>query len=545
MTAPSNSLPDGRPKGRPNLRRGAAFAAILLAGTALSGVAGWLPAHAQGQAPSGAPPAVAAPQVALPGFGDLVARVRPAVVTITATERVQADASASPFPGGSQQDRMFRRYFGEQEGGAKRGGAPGVDRGAGHGDGGEGGQRAERGGRRMQALGSGFIVDAGGDIVTNNHVIDGASQVKVTLDDGRELPARIVGRDPRTDLALLRVDAGAPLPFLSLGNSDTARPGDWVVAVGNPYGLGGTVTAGIVSARGRDIHSGPYDDFLQIDAPINRGNSGGPLFALDGSVIGVNTAIFSPSGGSIGIGFAIPSNLVNSVVAQLKANGRVERGFLGAATQPVDPTMARALHLPRPEGALVAQVEGDSPAARAGLQPGDVVTAVGETPVRSPRDLARAVADLRTGAETTLVTQRDGREVRLAVRVAALREPGAAGAGAGAPGEQGGRLGIALASVSEAQRAGLDLPRDLEGAVIASVAPDSPAAEAGLREADVITAVGGRAVRDPAAAATAIREALRGNGGAVALQVIRDGQRAFVAVQSRETGAREAGPREG
>ena len=414
-----------------NRHRGAALAAFLLAGTALSGAAGWLPAPAQAQGEAPGTPAVAAPQVALPGFGDLVSRVRPAVVTITATERVQADASESPFPGGSQQDRMFRRYFGEEDGGGKRGQMP-------H----QGGVTG--GGRQMQALGSGFIVDAAGDIVTNNHVVDGATQVKVTLDDGRELPARIIGRDPRTDLALLRVDAGAPLPFLNLGNSDTARPGDWVVAVGNPYGLGGTVTAGIVSARGRDIHSGPYDDFLQIDAPINRGNSGGPLFALDGSVIGVNTAIFSPSGGSIGIGFAIPSNLVSSVVAQLKEHGRVERGFLGAATQPVDATMARALHLPRPEGALVAQVDGNSPAARAGLRPGDVVTAVGDTPVRSPRELARAVGNLHGGAETTLTTRRDGQEVRLQVRVAALRDQGGAAAGGdGAQGQQGARLGIA------------------------------------------------------------------------------------------------------
>ncbi|WP_043833891.1 Do family serine endopeptidase [Muricoccus aerilatus] len=521
-----------------NRRRGAALAAMLLAGTALSGAAGWLPVpafaqtqnQAQSQTTTTQPdaPAVAAPQVALPGFGDLVARVRPAVVTITATERVQADATDSPFPNGSQQDRMFRRYFGDQDGDAKRGPTPG-----------QGG--AQRGGRQVQALGSGFIVDAAGDIVTNNHVVDGATQVKVTLDDGRELPARIVGRDPRTDLALLRVDAGAPLPFLNLGNSDTARPGDWVVAVGNPYGLGGTVTAGIVSARGRDIHSGPYDDFLQIDAPINRGNSGGPLFALDGSVIGVNTAIFSPSGGSIGIGFAIPSNLVNKVVAQLKEHGRVERGFLGAATQPVDATMARALHLPRPEGALVAQVENDSPAARAGLRPGDVVTALGETPIRSPRDLARAVAETRRGAETTLTARREGQEVRLPVRVAELRDTNAASAGEGAATEGGPRLGVALASVAEAQRAGLDLPEGTQGAVIANVVPDSAAAEAGLRQGDVITAVGGKTVRDPEAAVGAIREALRSNGGAVALQVIRDGQRAFVAVQAPSAGGTRQG----
>ncbi|WP_245214532.1 DegQ family serine endoprotease [Roseomonas indoligenes] len=500
MTIPSNRR-----------RRGAALGAMLLAGTALTGAAGWLTIPAFAEGPQPAAPAVAAPAVPLPGFGDLVARVRPAVVTITATERAQAENVNSPFPEGSQQDQMFRRYFGDQ-GGREEGGKPQA--------------------RVQQALGSGFIVDADGHVVTNNHVVEGATQVKVTLDDGRELTAKIVGRDPRTDLALLKVEAGAPLPFLNLGNSDAARVGDWVVAVGNPYGLGGTVTAGILSARGRDIHSGPYDDFLQIDAPINRGNSGGPLFAQDGSVIGVNTAIFSPSGGSIGIGFAIPSNLVTTVVAQLKANGHVERGYLGATTQPVDPTMARALHLPKPEGALVAGVEENSPASRAGLRPGDVVTALGETPVHSPRDLARAVAALREGTSTSLTARRDGRETRLDVRLAALREGGDTARGGTEEARSRGRIGIGLATLQEAERAGLEVPRGTEGAVIASVRPDSPAGEAGLRPGDVITAVGGKAVKDPDGAVSAIREALSANDGAVALQLLRDGQRAFVAVEA-------------
>ncbi|MFC7738870.1 DegQ family serine endoprotease [Roseomonas sp. GCM10028921] len=495
-------------------RRGAVLAALLLTGTALSGTAGWLfvPAFAQGQPQQSGSPAVAAPQVSLPGFGDLVARVRTAVVTISTSARAQAETATSPFPEGSPQDQMFRRYFGGQ------------DRGQGK-------------AREVQALGSGFIVDAEGHIVTNNHVVDGATQVKVTLDDGRELPARIVGRDPRTDLALLKVDAAAALPFLNLGNSDTARPGDWVVAVGNPFGLGGTVTAGILSARGRNIHSGPYDDFLQIDAPINRGNSGGPLFGLDGSVIGVNTAIFSPSGGSIGIGFAIPSNLVGKVVAQLKENGRVERGFLGATTQPIDATMARALHLPRAEGALVAQVQQNSPASQAGLKPGDVVTSVGDTPVRSPRDLARAVGDLRKGTETTLTARRDGQEMRFEVQVTALRDTQGTGAEEeNGEGQQRARLGIGPATIQEAQRAGLEIPAGSHGAVIANVRPGSPAAEAGLRPADVITAVAGKEVRNPEQAVSAIQQALQATDGAVALQVIRDGQMAFVAVQARISG---------
>ncbi|MCK8786547.1 DegQ family serine endoprotease [Roseomonas sp. NAR14] len=491
-------------------RRGAALAAVLLAGTAVFDAAGWLPvrAYAQSAAPTqtqpGAP-AVAAPQVVLPGFGDLVAKVRPAVVTITTTARSGAEMGMSPFPPGSPQDRMFRRYFG-------------------------GGDDAPA--RQVRGLGSGFIVDADGYIVTNNHVVKDATEVEVTLDDGRELPARIVGRDPRTDLALLKVDAGVPLPFLNLGDSDRARPGDWVIAVGNPFGLGGTVTAGILSARGRDIHSGPYDDFLQIDAPINRGNSGGPLFALDGTVIGVNTAIFSPSGGSIGIGFAIPSNLVKSVVAQLRQNGHVERGYIGAMTQPVDLTMARALHLAKPEGALVAQVEENSPAARAGLQPGDVVTAVNDQPVRSPRDLARAVADLRPGTEATLTARRNGEDRQLSVRVAALQDRGADEVGGEEEvGGSRGRLGIALATVEEARRAGAEIPPGTEGAVVAGVRPGSPAAEAGLRPGDIITAVGSKRVDSPDAVVSAIRQAARANGGAVALRLLRDGQSLFVAVQ--------------
>ncbi len=360
--------------------RQTALAALLLAGTALGGFAARdaLPsAFAQAVASQAAPgqqsAPIAVPSAALPSFADMVARVRPAVVTITTTETRQA--AAGP-------DQQFQRYFGNP--------------------------REERP-QTVQALGSGFIVDAAGHIVTNNHVVEGATRVTVKLDDGRELVARIVGRDPRTDLAVLKVE-GANLPHLSLGDSDKVRVGDWVVAVGNPFGLGGTVTAGILSARGRDIQSGPYDDYLQVDAPINRGNSGGPLFGQDGSVIGVNTAIFSPTGGSIGIGFAIPSNLVQRVVAQLQVNGRIERGWLGVATQGLDAGMAAALRLPNAEGALVADADADGPAAKAGLQPGDVVTAVDGQAVKSPRELARLIGDLRPNGHVALTLRRDGAE---------------------------------------------------------------------------------------------------------------------------------------
>ncbi len=493
---------------RPISRRlRAGFAAALMAGTALGGFAFWQghPANAQGNAIS--VPAITQTAVALPGFADLAARVRPAVVTITTTERATQVSANSPFPPGSEQDQLFRRHFGEQPG-----------------------QQPQR--RPANALGSGFIVDAEGTVVTNNHVIRNAAAVKVKLEDGRELNARVVGRDERTDIAVLKIDAGQPLPFLALGDSNTARPGDWVVAVGNPFGLGGTVTAGIVSARGRDIGVGPYDDFIQIDASINSGNSGGPLFALDGSVIGVNTAIFSPSGGSVGIGFAIPSNMVRQVVAQIQANGRVERGFLGASTQPLTPALARSLRLAKPEGALVGQVEPESPAARAGLRAGDVVTGVNEATVANPRDLARAIGEARPGSEVKLRVQRDGAPQELRVTLAQLRDgPAAAGKPAAEAESRGGPVGVALAPITPQARQQLNLPANAAGAVVAGIRPQSPAAEAGLREGDVIIGVAGRDVADVPAAVGALREAARTPGAAIALRILREGRSAFVAVE--------------
>jgi len=489
-------------------RRRTGLAAVLLAGTALTAV--FFP----GQAPLAQSPAISVPAIAAApangpaSFADLVERVRPAVVTITATAETPRQVRA-PFAQGDEQERNFRRFFGSPEGQGP----------------GQGQQPERRGG----AMGSGFIVDAAGYIVTNNHVVQDAGSIKVTLDDGRDLQARIVGRDPRTDLALLKVESPTALPFLALGDSDRARPGDWVVAVGNPFGLGGTVTAGIVSARGRDIGAGPYDDFLQIDAPINSGNSGGPLFAQSGEVVGVNTAIFSPSGGSVGIGFAIPSNMVKQVVAQLKEHGRVERGFLGAATQPVTPALAQAMKLPVAAGALVATVETDSPAAKAGLRAGDVVTAVGGKAISTPRDLARAIGDARPGSTVELAVRRDGAAQDVRVTLAALRD-GQERASAEQPSNRG-QVGIALAPLNEQVRQQLRIPAGTEGAVIAEVRPDSPAAQAGLKPGDVIVSVGATEVKDPEAAVRAIREATATPGSAVAMRILRDGRGAFVAVQ--------------
>ena len=251
-------------------------------------------------------------------------------------------------------------------------------------------------------LGSGFIVDPSGYVVTNNHVVDGPSDVKVRLDDDSVYPAKIVGTDAQTDLALLKIDAKRLLPAVDFGDSDKAEVGDWVMAVGNPFGLGGTVTAGIISARGRSIDAGPYDDFLQIDAPINQGNSGGPLFSMDGQVIGVNAAIYSPNGGSVGIGFAIPSNMAKAVIAQLKETGKVERGWLGVQIQKVTPEIAGAVGLTEARGAMVTEVTPDSPAAKAGLKQGDVILGFAGEKVADPRGLARAVAKEPAGSKTSL-----------------------------------------------------------------------------------------------------------------------------------------------
>ncbi len=486
-----------------------ALAAVLLGGTALGGLG--LSAHMAAAQPTPAAattaPIAAPATTSLQGFGPLVARVRPAVVTITSTERVQPEQAGSPFPPGSQQDQMFRRFFHGQQGQGQNGG--------------------QEESRTAKALGSGFLVSEDGFVVTNNHVIAGATKVVVTLDSGRELPATIIGRDERTDIAVLKIDAGQKLPFLALGDSDKAQPGDWVVAMGNPYGLGGTVTAGIVSARGRNIGSGPYDDFLQTDAPINRGNSGGPLFNTQGDVVGVNTAIFSPSGGSIGIGFAIPSNLVKQVVAQLESKGHIDRGFIGVSAQNVDPAMASALKLASPDGALVAEVQPDSPAAVAGVRPGDVITAVGNQKVSDPRALARIVGGLRPDQSEDLVVQRDGNTQTLKITPAKLQDTASANDQADQP-SSGGRLGLALAPINPDTRESLGLASSVKGAVIAAVRPDSPAGNAGLRSGDVIVGVGGRAVTSPEEAVKAIGQSKANQ--AVALRVLRDGHSLFVAV---------------
>jgi serine protease Do len=474
--------------------RRTALAAALLASTALTGLAFF--AHAQPVNP----PTMAAPQVALPDFSALVTRVKPAVVSITTILDSQPEEAQPPIPLPFPFNQMVPR------------GHQGI----------------------QEARGSGFIIRQDGLIVTNNHVIKNQKSVKVTLDDGTELNAKVLGADPRTDIAVLKINADKPLPFIQLGNSADVKPGEWVVAMGNPFGLGGTVTAGIVSAVSRDIGSGPYDQFIQVDAPINQGNSGGPLFTQDGKVIGMNTAIFSPTGGSVGIGFAIPSDMIHTVSDQLVATGRVTRGYVGVGAQAISAAMAKALHLPETSGALLASVVSGSPASKAGLKPGDVIEAVNGQKIASPRDLALTVASVAPGQEAKVRVFRDGQDRDVDVKVG--DQPAEKTAQAQEPGPADhGKLGLALAPLTPDTRDQLQVPDGQDGAVVRAVRPGSPAEEAGLRAGDVIVGVGNLNVSSPSEATKAIGSALDGQDHAVALRVLRDGQIAFVGVALEKT----------
>ncbi|HEX3984319.1 MAG TPA: Do family serine endopeptidase, partial [Acidisoma sp.] len=382
-------------------------------------------------------------------------------------------------------------------------------------------------------------INGNGTIVTNNHVVQGAKTITVTLSDGTRLPAKLIGRDPSTDIAVLKVQAGHQLPYLDLGNSTKVETGQWVVAMGNPFGLGGTVTAGIVSAEGRDIGDGPYDSFLQIDAPINKGNSGGPLFDQAGEVIGMNTAILSPSGGSIGIGFAIPSDTIKTIVAQIIKSGHVTRGFLGVEAQSIDAGMAQALHLPGDgqgalNGALIAQVEPASPAEKAGLKPGDVIEKVNGTTIHTPRDLAVSIASINPGDGATLNIVRNGKAQDVSVQIAQLKAKVASNQQSAPSSSQGG-VGLALAPLTPDLRNQLGVPDGTDGAVVAQVRPNSPADQAGIQQGDIVLGVNSASVGSPNQAASAIRSALQGSGGAVALRILRQGQPIFVAITPDKT----------
>lgn len=437
-----------------------------------------LPIAAGAAAPSGASaPSRAAP--ATTPFSEVFAQLAPKlagiVVNISTTQAVAATRQAAA----PSLDQFFREFFGER-------GAPGAPAPP----------AAE-----FSSLGSGFIIDPAGLIVTNDHVIANAARITVTLADDGKFEAKIVGRDAVSDLALLKIDAKKPLPAASWGDSTKIRVGDWVLAIGNPFGLGGTVTAGIISAMARDIHAGPYDDFLQTDAAINRGDSGGPMFNLKGQVIGIDTAILSPSGGSIGIGFAIPSAVARPIIDQLKATGKVVRGWIGARIQPVTDDIAAAVGLDQSRGAMIAAIDAGSPAAEAKLEPGDVILAYGGQPIERSRELPRLVAATPPGKQVALVIWRDGRERQAALKVAVLDPnrlpPAPPEPQRPKPAPSVAALGLELAPLTPALRRQFALPERAKGVVITGVPPNGPGAAQGLKPGDLIIAVGHEPVTTP------------------------------------------------
>ncbi len=492
--------------GTPAGRSASLALALLLGGAALLPVV-----------PGIATPLNAAPLPAgeLPGsFADLVERVSPAVVSIIATRPAPAAVS---FDGMAPDNPLapFFRDFGLRPDGQSPKGQPPAPR------------------RDGQAMGSGFIIDPEGYVVTNNHVIAEATSVAVVLEDGRRLDATVVGRDDKVDLALLKVESDTPLPHLAFGDSDRVRVGDWTIAVGNPFGLGGTVTAGIVSARGRDINSGPYDDYLQIDASINRGNSGGPTFDVHGNVIGINTAIFSPTGGNVGIGFAIPSNLAEPLLAQLKEQGHITRGWLGVQIQAVTPLVAESLGLGEARGALVAQVTPESPAAAAGLAVGDVILEIAGEPIDTVRELTRRVALARPGEPQPFTVWRHGEALSLEVAPGEAPAPQLAAAEpqpATPAATTVEALGLQLASLDDAARAAAGLAPDAEGVVV--VAAEGSAAE-WLQVGDVILSVDNEPVASPEQVAERVAAAEAKERAAVLVLINRQGEQRFATLDIR------------
>src|SRR6266581_2258422 len=451
------------------------------------------------------------------GFADIVERVKPSVISVKVniTEKLAKDDSSnnedSPFQPGSPMERFFRRF----------GGPDGLPPGL------RGGPRG--GGRALTGQGSGFFISPDGYAVTNNHVVDGSDKVEVTTDDGKTYTAKVIGTDARTDIALIKVEGSSNFPFAKLSDGKP-RIGDWVLAVGNPFGLGGTVTAGIVSASGRDIGSGPYDDFIQIDAPVNRGNSGGPAFNMQGEVVGVNTAIYSPSGGSVGIAFSIPAMTVKNVIAQLKDKGSVSRGWIGVQIQPVTQDIADSMGLKQAQGALVADPQKDGPAAKAGVEAGDVITTADGQSIKDAHELARIIGSFAPGSTVKLDVLHKSRSKVVSLTLGQLPNDQQAKADSEADGKGSAHdtdvphLGLTLAPAGKADGA------SKEGVVITKVEPKSAAADRGLKKGDVILEVAGKNVTKPGDVGDAL-EAARTDKKGSALMRLRSGDASrYVAV---------------
>jgi serine protease Do len=442
-------------------------------------------------------------------FADLVERVSPAVVTVTVEEQLQPSAGVDP----SQLPEPFRDFFNQF---------------------GQGGGQQQP--RKAISMGSGFVIDKSGDIVTNNHVVEDGKKITVKFPDGREFEAKLVGTDKATDIAVLKIHTDKPLPSVEFADDRQVRVGDWVIAVGNPFGLSNTVTAGIVSSIGRDIGNGPYTDFIQIDASINRGNSGGPTFDLQGKVIGMNSMIFSPSGGSVGIGFAIPSSTIREIVDQLKAHGHVSRGWLGVSIQPMTPELAASMGSKESKGAIIASVVAGGPAAKAGLHQGDVVLAVNGKSIEDARDLTRRVAMLAAGSSATFSVSHDGTQRNINVTIGAKKEDQQVAANEGPQGNLAGEttgeaMGLGLTSVTQEVRRAYNLEGSISGVIVTKVDPNSDAADKGIEPGDVVEQVAGQAVHTPKEVQARVAAAKAQGHKSVLILVKESGGQRFVALK--------------
>ena len=447
-------------------------------------------------------------------FSSVLEPVMPAVVNISTTQKVKANAMFPPFDMGQMNDPQMQellKQFSQRFGG-------------------------DEAAREVTSLGSGFIIDAAGHVVTNNHVIDQASEITVVLSDNTRLPAKVIGHDPQTDLALLKVNSNKPLPFVKFGSSDVLKVGDWVIAVGNPFGLGGSVSAGIVSARGRNINAGPFDDFIQTDAAINRGNSGGPLFNSAGEVVGINSAIFSPTGGSVGIGFAVPSDMAKPIIDQLRQYGRTHRGWLGVKIQEVNAQVADSLGLKSTGGALVLEINPKSP-AHGGLQVGDVITRFDGRPVTEMRQLPRMVAETKVGKKVELGIWRKGRELVLPITLGELKTDGKTTHGRAdqeppspAAPVTDTVLGMKLVTITPQLRQQFELPRDAAGLLVTDIDRTGEAAKNGILPGDIIREVNQQPVADANAFKAGVAAAAKAGKKYALLRVTRRDGALFITI---------------
>ena len=452
----------------------------------------------------------------LPSNADTVERLLPSVVDIQTSQKVaQPEGSTPDLPPNAPFKDFFDDFFKNRRGENQ----PSLDPQ-----------------QQVNSLGSGFVIDAAGIIITNNHVVENADSIEVHFTDNTRLKAELVGRDPKTDMAVLRVKPETPLTAVQFGDSDKLRVGDWVMAIGNPFGLGGSVSLGIVSARNRDINAGPYDDFIQTDAAINKGNSGGPLFNLKGEVVGINTAIYSPSGGSVGIGFSVPAATAKGVIAQLIKYGKNRRGWLGVKIQPVTEDLIESLGIDRPRGALVADVTATGPAEKAGIEAGDVIVEFDGRTVREMKDLPRIVAETEIGRAVSVKVLRKGKEITLSAEVGRLED--GEKVVASQDGSSGGAtvktLGMTIAPISDELRTKYVIDADLKGAVVTEVVPESAAAEKRIAPGDVITEAGEKEVTKPTDVELRVKDAEKAGKNSVLLLVAKGGKQgemSFIAVK--------------